>query len=716
MLQKPERPNKQAVKATIATISLLEKELRNISVSDADLKYAVSLKSKEMRQCAAHAELAMMDVDVLNADKQGIRVSALKRAGINNIAQLYDMSVFSITAINGIGEQTAKKIKNIVNKLHSAILPMAKIQINLHNKTTSQDTVIQCLYILLNGAEVRTRANHILSRDANVKNLLKTAKPASGAIRWFFTSSVKKAASIQAYQHLETLDRGVFKQDARACIDSYKTIFQQSLTDAYRDFENNAASYYTLLANLSLNAIRSQSAGLPDDLVFAVEQYPLDLTYMKTVLRCYQDFGAKYILHQRKVLLGDEMGLGKTIQALAAIADLKSKGATHFLVVCPAGVLINWERESIKHTNIPAVVIHGADRDLRFSRWKIEGGIGITNYESLVRLADTMDINFAILVVDEAHLVKNPEAQRTQAILRTSVRAGHILFMTGTPLENRVEEMCFLVDCLRPDIADKLSTMKTLSATQSFKDELTPVYLRRVRDDVLTELPDLIESEDWLEPGDAEFAAYYDAVIAGNFMAMRRVSWNVDTAQSSKAARLLELCDEAREEGRKVIVFSFFRDTLDKVCALLGNRALPPITGNVSTAARQQTVDAFTESTNAKVLVAQVQAGGVGLNIQAASVVIFCEPQIKPSLESQAISRAYRMGQVRNVHVHRLLCANTVDESMMRMLQGKQAEFKTYADESVIGIESQKEQSENDWIREIVAREKERITNREANR
>jgi len=710
MRQKIERPDKSAVKAIIGAVSQLGKELRDISISDADLKYAVSLKSKEMRYCAALAELALIDVETINADKQGIRVSALRRAGITHMAQLYEMSVFSITAINGIGEQTAKKIKKITDKIHSAILPMVKIRIDLDNRTASQDTVVQCLYILLNGAEMRTRANDVLSQQADLADRLKMAKTAAGAIRWFFSTTAKKAASVEAFQTLLGLEQGAFGYNAWACIHAYKDVFQRSLTDAYVNFADNAASYYTLLENLSQGALKPTATGLPDDLVFAVEQYPLNPIHMKATLRCYQEFGAKYILHQERVLLGDEMGLGKTIQALAAIADFKAKGATHFLVVCPASVLINWQREAQKHTNITATVFHGADRERAFGLWKIVGGIGITNFESLLRLVDGLDIAYGMLVVDEAHFVKNPEAQRTKAILQAATMAQHLLFMTGTPLENRVEEMCVLVHCLRPDIAEKLATMKSLSATQSFRQALAPVYLRRTRDDVLTELPELIESEDWLEPNKPELDAYIDAVMSGNFMAMRRVSWDVDAAQSSKAARLLELCDEARNEGRKVIVFSFFRDTLDKVCAMLGGRALPPITGNVSTTQRQQIVDAFAEAKDGKVLVAQVQAGGVGLNIQSASVVVFCEPQIKPSLESQAISRAYRMGQVRNVHVHRLLCADTIDENMMRMLQGKQAEFATYADESVIGTESQREQSENDWIREIVAQEKARIT------
>jgi len=372
-------------------------------------------------------------------------------------------------------------------------------------------------------------------------------------------------------------------------------------------------------------------------------------------------------------------------------------------------VLVNWKRETEKHSNLSANIIHGSNMAATFGLWKQMGDVGITNFESLIRLKDLIDFDIDILIVDEAHFVKNPEAQRTKALVATANKAGHILYMTGTPLENRVDEMCFLISCLRNDIAEKLSTIKTLSATQTFKNELAPVYLRRTRSDVLTELPDLIENEDWLQPTKNELQAYCNSVQSGNFMAMRRVSWDVDLKISSKANRLVELCNEARDEGLKIIVFSFFRDTLKKACDLLGDRAIGPITGDVSTSMRQELIDRFSNAECGKVLVAQVQAGGVGLNIQSASVVIFCEPQIKPSLETQAIARAYRMGQVRDVQVHRLLCVDTVDERMMEMLRTKQEEFDTYAEESVAGTESLREFSQNTWIKDVIEQEKLRI-------
>ena len=281
--------------------------------------------------------------------------------------------------------------------------------------------------------------------------------------------------------------------------------------------------------------------------------------------------------------------------------------------------------------------------------------------------------------------------------------------MSGTPLENRVEEMCFLVSCLQPEIGKTLERVKFVSTAEQFRQQLAPVYLRRTRDDVLQELPDLIEKEQWCDLGDQEKNTYREAVLSENFMAIRQVSWQVeDLKASSKAKRLLELCDQAKEQGRKVIVFSFFRSTLRKVTELLGERCMEPITGSISPQRRQEIVDEFAKAQDGAVLVSQVQAGGTGLNIQSASVIIFCEPQIKPSIENQAISRAYRMGQVQDVLVYRLLAEDTIDEQIMELLKGKQLQFDSFADESVVGEESLKP-SEATWISKMVEEEKKRL-------
>lgn len=156
-------------------------------------------------------------------------------------------------------------------------------------------------------------------------------------------------------------------------------------------------------------------------------------------------------------------------------------------------------------------------------------------------------------------------------------------------------------------------------------------------------------------------------------------------------------------------MFSFFRATIQKVMQLLGDRCTEPITGEISPQRRQEIVDAFGKAPEGSVLVSQVQAGGTGLNIQSASVIIFCEPQIKPSIENQAIARAYRMGQVRDVLVYRLLADDTVDESMLELLKTKQLQFDSFADASVMGEESLKP-GEAAWIRQLVAGEQKRLT------
>jgi len=161
-------------------------------------------------------------------------------------------------------------------------------------------------------------------------------------------------------------------------------------------------------------------------------------------------------------------------------------------------------------------------------------------------------------------------------------------------------------------------------------------------------------------------------------------------------------------------VFSFFRTTLRKVTELLGDRCMEPITGSITPQRRQEIVDEFANAEDGAVLVSQVQAGGTGLNIQSASVIIFCEPQIKPSIENQAISRAYRMGQVRDVLVYRLLADDTIDERIMELLKNKQLQFDSFADESVVGEESLKP-SEADWISKMVAQEKQRFLEEESN-
>lgn len=239
------------------------------------------------------------------------------------------------------------------------------------------------------------------------------------------------------------------------------------------------------------------------------------------------------------------------------------------------------------------------------------------------------------------------------------------------------------------------------------------MYLRRIREDVLTELPEKEEKQEWCAMNRREKEAYYQSLLEGNYMAVRQVSWNVeDIRYSSKAARLVELCETARENGRRVIVFSYFTHTIQAVIQLLGDRCYGPISGGLSGAKRQEILDAFGESAPGSVLVSQIIAGGTGINVQAASMVILCEPQWKPSTEEQAISRAYRMGQQQKVMVHRLLSQDSVDERMLEILQDKADIFARFAQESVAG-ERLKEMSEESAMKLIIWAELERLQGQE---
>ena len=197
-------------------------------------------------------------------------------------------------------------------------------------------------------------------------------------------------------------------------------------------------------------------------------------------------------------------------------------------------------------------------------------------------------------------------------------------------------------------------------------------------------------------------------MLRDDYTAVRRVSWNVpDLNNSSKAKRLKEIVESAEEEGRKVIVFSFYLETIRVIREFLGDRCMEPINGSIPPQRRQEIIDEFDKAPAGSVLVAQIQSGGTGLNIQSASVVIICEPQFKPSIENQAISRAYRMGQARSVLVYRLLGDETVDERVTELLEKKQAIFNAFADKSVVGEQSL--ELDGDSFNGIVDKEKERI-------
>jgi superfamily II DNA or RNA helicase len=641
--------------------------------------------------------LDVMPVDRLRELIHGkVTFASLIDAGFDTVGEVLAAGAGALRRAPGVRRRTAKRIMAAAAKMRESVEDGTRVRIDPDARTPGQTALIAALRryerarSALKGPDLSPLASEIGRR-------LDPAARGASRRRMLFTFSGRKRQ--EARDVLTELD-GILsskqvatarKRLSRAEAELEKAGREQRGTRLWNDYLARPVTYNGLLIEVAeLDPAREASQGfLPADIAEQVRVLPLDQSLLKTSLRGYQAFGAKFVLVQERVILGDEMGLGKTIESLAAMCHLAAKGATHFLVVCPASVVINWTREVERHTLLECRRLHlpGAKRQAAEQEWAAKGGVGVTTFEALRTMPADLDISVAMVVVDEAHYAKNPNALRTQAVSEWAGRSRRALFLTGTPMENKVEEFRVLVGHLRPNVAENLDiTDEALDGTR-FREQVAPVYLRRNQEDVLSELPDRLETQEWVALEGAAMRAYREAVLAGNFMAMRRAAFDPGTVKgSAKLRRLVEIVSEAADGGRKVIVFSYFRDVLETVTAVLAGRdgvpgipVVGPLTGDVRPADRQAMVDELTNAAGPAVLVSQIQAGGVGLNIQAASVIILAEPQLTPTIEEQAIARAHRMGQVRRVDVHRLLCEDSVDQRVLELLAGKREAFDEYA-------------------------------------
>lgn len=636
--------------------------------------------------------LKTVPVEELSREMQGIRVKSLREGGFETLGDLHQASLQRIATVKGISEETARAIKKLTNAWVKKARKEARIRLSADERTPLSDRLVAAIYRYRLEKDTLELGETLLSEtEADVKKAMSWLQSAAGRMKWLFASEEKQAAAVRGFDYLFILSKTDY---ARFCqrISKRKSGFSMPQAKAaWEDFLHDPIAYYSLLEKLlpELSGSEESIYGLPEELALEIQNEPLHLDGLNCTLRRYQEWGVKYILHQERVLLGDEMGLGKTVQAIAAMVSLSNTGKSHFMVVCPASVVTNWCREIGKHSKLTAYKVHGNQRNAALESWLNLGGVAVTTFETTDDISLPQSFKMGLMIVDEAHYIKNPQARRSIHTRRLCNQAEGLLFMTGTAMENKVEEMIELVGVLRPQVAQEIRGIAFLSSAPQFREKVAPVYYRRRRKEVLTELPELIENVEWCDLTPQEEAVYEKAVLEQRFSDARRVSWNVeDLSHSSKAQRLLEIVADAAEEGRKVIVFSFFLDTIAAVSRLLGDRCMSPINGSVPVERRQEIIDEFEEAPAGAVLLAQIQSGGTGLNIQAASVVVLCEPQFKPSIENQAISRAYRMGQARNVLVHRLICDETVDERVMELLAKKQKEFDAFADESAVAQES----------------------------
>ncbi len=692
------------------------------------LRYASDLRTRVARVLDLLAERRLEATDALRAHRaeqvarqlseisierlrevsdDRLRIAPLRDAGYRTVFDVYRTSIDELDAIPNIGETTAAQLATAADQIARAVQRAGAVRLDPDDRDVTATQLLRSID-RFEHARRETAPVHADAAELSVQldTLLAAAKPARNNVRLFFTFGRKKQAANDALNRIAALlatprtqqlaDRVRSIEDG---LDDQNDVVAVDDDTVWQQFERNAAATMAAVEQLDASTaqrgVRARVDGvdLSDEIVDEINAFELDVRSLTVALRGYQVFGAKFALVQRRAILGDEMGLGKTIQAIAAMAHLAANGgdrtgpvktgSVHFVVVCPATVLVNWTHEIAKHSTLASYRVHGEGRAKTVDQWALEGGVAVTTFETLRLLQLPDDTAIAMVVVDEAHYVKNADALRSRAIGALVSRVDRVLFMSGTPMENRVEEFRTLVAYLRPEIAATLDAADGVAGADAFRRAVAPVYLRRNQDDVLTELPARIEQEDWVELSPADSVVYRAAVADGNFMAMRRAAYvTADVERSSKLGRLAQILADAADDGHKVVVFSFFLDVLATVHALAAPYAFGPLTGAVSPVERQALVDRFTAADGFAVLVSQIQAGGVGLNIQAASVVVLTEPQWKPSTEEQAIARCHRMGQTRPVQVHRLLAEDCVDALMLEVVRAKRVLFDDYARES----------------------------------
>lgn len=675
---------------------------------------------KPLHDAAVERELDAIPVARLQDVTEGrLRLGNVEKHGLRSVGGVLQAGPYRLRQIPGVGQRTVDQMLAAARRLAEAVHETVAVHLDVDRPEPRTTALVTALHVLVEaGPDARRAVDRATELSHRLGPLLSDARPATTPLRMLLAGRERKARASAAVTEIRSLldeaeRAGLPELFAQASVD----LLRGPSTDiaAWVDFELRSSEYYSLLAEVSGHRPDAAAAEgfLPDEIAERIRTQDLDDTHRRVSLRGYQAFGARFALVQRKVVLGDEMGLGKTIQAIAVLAHLAARGQSRFMVVCPASVLVNWTREIEARSALRVLVLHGPDRRDAFAHWTERGGVAVTTFDALRGFPPPADGTVGLLVVDEAHSVKNPKAQRSQAVARWAESCGRALFMTGTPMENRVGEFRNLVRMLDDEVADSLGETDALAGSVAFRKAVAPVYLRRNQEDVLTELPSLQQTDEWEELSASDEDAYREAVRAGNFMAMRRAAY-LRPEKSAKLNRLREIVREAGENGQKTVVFSYFKDVLAVVREALaadGAEVFGPLTGSVPAGRRQQIVDDFAEATGRAVLPAQIQAAGIGLNMQAASVVVLCEPQIKPTVEHQAVARAHRMGQVRPVRVYRLLATGGVDERLVRMLEAKTRLFDAYARRSAVAEATPDavDVSDTELARRIVEEEQARL-------
>jgi SNF2 family DNA or RNA helicase len=405
----------------------------------------------------------------------------------------------------------------------------------------------------------------------------------------------------------------------------------------------------------------------------------------------YQLRGIAFLMPRDAALLADEMGLGKTMQTIIALRLLFHAGLIHnALVVCPKPLVINWTRElRLWAPDVPFEVITG-DTETRRAIWHVSNcPLKLINYELLTRDAEEVDdekVHFDVVVLDEAQRIKNKDSKTAQVVRRLHRRRSWA--MTGTPVENRTDDLVNIFAFVDPDRIPPETPARQLPALTS------DCILRRTKEEVAGDMPPRIIRDTEVELTPAQRVAYDRAEKEGVIhlnalgdtitvqhvfelvMRLKQIC-NFDplTKQSAKLERLLADMAEVAESGRKAIVFSQWVEPLEFLAAALQEFGPLLYHGQVPHKERQGILDRFQNDPAKHVLLMSYGTGSVGLNLQFANYVFLFDRWWNPAVEDQAINRAHRLGQKSPVFVTRFLSQGTIEGRIHEVLEKKRQLF-----------------------------------------
>jgi SNF2 family DNA or RNA helicase len=486
----------------------------------------------------------------------------------------------------------------------------------------------------------------------------------------------------------------------------------------------------------------------------AFDELPPPASFLGT-LRPYQVRGYSWLAFLRQWGLGaclaDDMGLGKTIQTLALIQrDWETNDKKPVLLVCPTSVVNNWQKEAARFTpELPVVVHHGVGRK-RGETFKKEAqrhAIVICSYGLLQRdIKFLQEVNWSGVVLDEAQNIKNPETRQAKAA--RSLPADYRISLTGTPVENNVGDLWSIMEFLNPGFLGTqtefkrnfflpIQTRRDSDAAERLQHITGPFILRRLKTDqsIISDLPEKLEMKLFCTLT-REQASLYAAVlketqealeeaegmqrrglILGTLSKLKQVcnhpaQFLGDNSsipeRSGKLARLDEMLEEVIEVGDRALVFSQFAEMgaiLQRHLQEIFGREVLFLHGGVTRHRRDRMVERFESGEGPPIFILSLKAGGTGLNLTRANHVFHFDRWWNPAVENQATDRAFRIGQTRNVQVHKFICGGTLEEKIDEMIKGK----KEVAEKVVGTGEGWLTELSNQELREILALRKEAV-------